>query len=75
MTWTVEDTAYMLQAIAGPDPKDPTSSRAQSPISSTALKEDIKGLTIEWCRGISSGLTIHVQRDVNGGRRRPTDAG
>ena len=31
MTWTVEDTAYMLQAIAGHDPKDPTSSRAPVP--------------------------------------------
>ena len=46
MTWTVEDTAYMLQAIAGPDPKDPTSSRAPVPDYSAALKEDIKGLTI-----------------------------
>src|SRR5215468_7029976 len=46
MTWTVEDTASMLQAIAGPDPKDPTSSRAPVPDYSTALKEDIKGLTI-----------------------------
>ncbi len=46
MTWTVEDTASMLQAIAGPDPKDPTSSRAPVPDYSAALKEDIKGLTI-----------------------------
>src|SRR5207245_7146322 len=46
MTRTVEDTASMLQAIAGPDPKDPTSSRAPVPDYSAALKEDIKGLTI-----------------------------
>src|SRR5919199_2896707 len=46
MTWTVEDTASMLQAIAGPDPKDPTSSRAPVPDYSAALKEDIKGLTV-----------------------------
>jgi aspartyl-tRNA(Asn)/glutamyl-tRNA(Gln) amidotransferase subunit A len=46
MTWTVEDTASMLQVIAGPDPKDPTSSRAPVPDYSAALKEDIKGLTI-----------------------------
>ena len=46
MTWTVEDTAYMLQAIAGHDPGDPTSSTAPVPDYSLALREDIKGLTI-----------------------------
>ena len=46
MTWTVEDCAYMLQAIAGHDPKDPTSSRAPVPDYSASLREDIKGMTI-----------------------------
>jgi aspartyl-tRNA(Asn)/glutamyl-tRNA(Gln) amidotransferase subunit A len=46
MTWTVEDTAYMLQAIAGHDPKDPTSSKAPVPDYSLSLKEDVRGLTI-----------------------------
>ena len=46
MTWTVEDTAYMLQALAGHDPKDPASSTAPVPDYSLALREDIKGLTI-----------------------------
>src|SRR5712692_9636117 len=46
MTWTVEDTAHLLQAIAGYDPKDPTSSRAPVPDYSAALKDDITGLTI-----------------------------
>ena len=46
MTWTVEDTAYMLQAIAGHDPKDPTSSTAPVPDYSESLVEDIKGVTI-----------------------------
>jgi aspartyl-tRNA(Asn)/glutamyl-tRNA(Gln) amidotransferase subunit A len=46
MTWTVEDTAYMLQAIAGYDPKDPTSSRAPVPDYAAALIEDVKGMTI-----------------------------
>jgi aspartyl-tRNA(Asn)/glutamyl-tRNA(Gln) amidotransferase subunit A len=46
MTWTVEDTAIMLQAIAGYDPKDPTSSHAPVPDYSAALIDDIKGLTI-----------------------------
>ena len=46
MTWTVEDTAHMLQAIAGYDPKDPTTSAAPVPDYSLSLREDIKGLTI-----------------------------
>ena len=46
MTWTVEDTAYMLQALAGHDPKDPTTSTAPVPDYSLSLREDVKGLTI-----------------------------
>ena len=46
MTWTVEDTAYMLQAIAGHDPKDPTSSRAPVPDYSRSLREDIRGVRL-----------------------------
>jgi aspartyl-tRNA(Asn)/glutamyl-tRNA(Gln) amidotransferase subunit A len=46
MTWTVEDTALMLQAIAGYDPKDPTSSHAPVPDYAASLREEIKGLTI-----------------------------
>jgi aspartyl-tRNA(Asn)/glutamyl-tRNA(Gln) amidotransferase subunit A len=46
MTWTVEDTAYMLQAIAGHDPKDPTSSRAPVPDYSLSLREGIRGVKL-----------------------------
>ena len=46
MTWTVEDAAIMLQAIAGHDPKDPTSSTAPVPDYSASLREDVKGLKI-----------------------------
>ncbi|MCH7786676.1 MAG: Asp-tRNA(Asn)/Glu-tRNA(Gln) amidotransferase subunit GatA [Chloroflexi bacterium] len=46
MTWTVEDTAIMLQAIAGYDPKDPTTSHAPVPDYSASLREDVKGLKI-----------------------------
>ena len=46
MTWTVEDTAYMLQAIAGHDPKDPTSSRAPVPDYSRSLREDMRGVRL-----------------------------
>ena len=43
LTYTVEDSAYMLQAIAGHDRKDPTSSRSIVPDYSLSLREDIKG--------------------------------
>ena len=46
MTRTVEDTAYMLQAIAGHDPRDPTSSKAPVPDYSHSLREDIRGVRI-----------------------------
>ena len=46
MTWNVEDTAHMLQAIAGHDPKDPTSSRAAVPDYSQSLVEGIDGMRI-----------------------------
>jgi aspartyl-tRNA(Asn)/glutamyl-tRNA(Gln) amidotransferase subunit A len=46
MTWVVEDTAHMLQAVAGYDAQDPTSNRAPVPDYSTALKEDIKGVVV-----------------------------
>ena len=46
MTRTVEDTAFMLQAIAGHDPRDPTSSRAPVPDYSRSLREDIRGVRI-----------------------------
>ncbi len=46
MTRTVEDTAFMLQAIAGHDPRDPTSSRAPVPDYSLSLREDIRGVRL-----------------------------
>ncbi len=46
MTWTVEDSAIMLQTIAGYDPKDPTTSRAPVPDYAASLREDVSGLRI-----------------------------
>ena len=46
MTWTVEDTAHMMQAIAGHDPNDPTSSTEPVPNYTGALREDVRGLVI-----------------------------
>jgi aspartyl-tRNA(Asn)/glutamyl-tRNA(Gln) amidotransferase subunit A len=46
MTWTVEDCAIMLQAIAWHDPKDPASADREIPDYRAALTGDIKGLRI-----------------------------
>ena len=46
MARVVEDLAHMLNAIAGHDPKDPTSSSAPATDYTMALREDVKGMTI-----------------------------
>jgi aspartyl-tRNA(Asn)/glutamyl-tRNA(Gln) amidotransferase subunit A len=46
MTWSVEDCAIMLQAIAGHDPKDPASADRPVPDYRAALAGGIKGLRI-----------------------------
>ena len=46
MTWTVEDCAIMLQALAGHDAKDPASADREIPDYRAALTGDIRGLRI-----------------------------
>jgi aspartyl-tRNA(Asn)/glutamyl-tRNA(Gln) amidotransferase subunit A len=46
MTWTVEDCAILLQAIAGHDPKDPASATAEVPDYRADLGAGVKGLRI-----------------------------
>ncbi|MEI7028295.1 Asp-tRNA(Asn)/Glu-tRNA(Gln) amidotransferase subunit GatA [Paenibacillus sp. y28] len=46
LTKNVEDSAYLLQAIAGHDPKDSTSANVTIPDYISALSGDIKGLRI-----------------------------
>src|SRR6478752_4449091 len=55
MTWTVEDCAIMLQAIAGHDPKDPASAKGPIPDYRAALTGDIRGLRI--------GIVRHLYED------------
>jgi aspartyl-tRNA(Asn)/glutamyl-tRNA(Gln) amidotransferase subunit A len=64
MTWTVEDAAIMLQAIAGYDAKDPTSSRAPVPDYATALIEDVKGMTIGVPRHFFFADDPHIDREI-----------
>jgi aspartyl-tRNA(Asn)/glutamyl-tRNA(Gln) amidotransferase subunit A len=46
MTWTVEDCAIMLQAVAGYDLKDPASVNVPLPDYRAALTGDIRGLRV-----------------------------
>ena len=55
MTWTVEDCAIMLQALAGHDPKDPASADRTIPDYRAALTGDIRGLRI--------GVVRHLYED------------
>src|SRR5271169_798721 len=55
MTWTVEDCAIMLQAIAGHDPVDPASAARPIPDYRAALTGDIRGLRI--------GIVRHLYED------------
>jgi aspartyl-tRNA(Asn)/glutamyl-tRNA(Gln) amidotransferase subunit A len=64
MTWVVEDTAHMLQAVAGYDTKDPTSNRAPVPDYFAALKEDIKGAVIGVPKGYMQECAPRTDAEV-----------
>lgn len=55
MTWSVEDCAIMLQAIAGHDPRDPASATKSVPDYRGALTGDIRGVRI--------GVLRHLYED------------
>lgn len=46
MAWTVEDCAILLQALAGPDPRDPASARRTVPDFTAGLGTGVQGLRI-----------------------------
>jgi len=64
MTWTVEDAALMLQAMAGPDPADPTAVDAPVPDYSAALADDVRGLTIGVPRSYIDDPAVGVDPEV-----------
>ncbi len=55
MTWTVRDSAMILQALAGHDPQDPGSVDKLVPNYTAALTGDIKGLKIGHIRHFYDG--------------------
>ena len=46
LTWTVEDSAIMLQAVAGFDPNDPASANEPVPDYMAGLDSGVRGMTI-----------------------------
>jgi aspartyl-tRNA(Asn)/glutamyl-tRNA(Gln) amidotransferase subunit A len=64
LTWNVEDAAFMLQSIAGQDPKDPTTSAAPVPDYSASLAGGVKGLKIGVPRHFFFGEDPRISRDT-----------
>ena len=63
------DAALLMQAIAGPDPRDSTSSPDPVPDYSSGLDGDIRGLRIGvpeeyWIEGTQPGVIAAVRKDI-----------
>jgi aspartyl-tRNA(Asn)/glutamyl-tRNA(Gln) amidotransferase subunit A len=54
LTWTVEDSALLLRAIAGYDPRDPASARMPVPDYVRGLEEGVRGMTIGVVRDLGA---------------------
>jgi aspartyl-tRNA(Asn)/glutamyl-tRNA(Gln) amidotransferase subunit A len=66
---SARDAAILLQAVAGPDSRDSTSSPRPVPDYSAALKGNIKGMRIGvpeeyWVEGTQPGVVAAVRRDI-----------
>ncbi len=52
MARKVEDIALMLQAIAGPDPREPISIQQPGSLFAQSLERDFKGVKVAWSRDL-----------------------
>ncbi|MGQ9572902.1 MAG: amidase [Dehalococcoidia bacterium] len=67
MARTVEDAAFVLQAIAGPDPNDPTTADVAVPDYRAALRGDVQGMRVGVPGGDAlSGLEGGVEAGFRG---------
>lgn len=65
ITRTVEDNAYLLQAISGLDPMDSTSANVDVPNFASALTGDVKGLKIAVPKEyLAEGVSENVRQSV-----------
>ena len=69
MAWTAEDCALMLQALAGPDPRDPASASRPIPDYTAQLGTGIKGMRIGVIRHfheVDHEVSAATQRGIDG---------
>jgi amidase len=57
---TVEDCALLFSAMAGPDPRDPTSISEEGAIFRGSLKRDLKKIRVAWSRDLG-GLPVEAE--------------
>ncbi|MBE9607141.1 amidase [Acetobacteraceae bacterium H6797] len=76
LCWTAEDSALVLEAIAGHDPADPGSLDLPVPAYTGSLEGGVKGLTIGLLRGLPEGeVTPDIAACVEAGARALAAAG
>ena len=74
MTRTAADAAVVLQAIAGHDPRDPSSSRRRVPAFARALRADLKGVRVGVPQNYYFDLVEPEAIDPRRNRNRPPTA-
>jgi amidase len=69
MARTVEDTAFLLSAMAGADPRDPFCYRSDPAVFRQSLERTFEGTRVAWCPDLG-GLPLDVRvRSVLDGQR------
>lgn len=68
ITKTVEDSAHILQILAGQDPKDATTSPSLVPDYLATMKKDIKGMKIgiseDYFEGVNDEVKAQVEKEL-----------
>jgi aspartyl-tRNA(Asn)/glutamyl-tRNA(Gln) amidotransferase subunit A len=62
LTWTVEDCAMVMQALAGYDPRDPGSADMPVPDYSASLRQGIAGLRIGYARAFNDDAGVGAEQ-------------
>jgi aspartyl-tRNA(Asn)/glutamyl-tRNA(Gln) amidotransferase subunit A len=62
LTWTVEDAALVLQALAGYDPRDPGSADVPVPDYRAPLRQGVAGLRIGYARAFNKDGGVNTEQ-------------
>src|SRR5262245_2258031 len=65
LTWTVEDSALMLEVLAGYDPNDQASAKAPKVDYGAAAQQSIKGMRIALARTWYDGVTPDMAKGID----------